>query len=309
VIEHWLEQRKEVPGLRLVLFASLLKHEQLGLDKYQAGRIFVFGNALMPKDLQKLHESASHPLIDAYMEMMYALQGETPFTPPKVGKRGKSGKRDNGKGYSTGEGESKQSLKSESKKQSKSHKEKLEEGGDTETLKSLLEHYKLVTPDDIFMAVGFDVCSAAANGGCWGNMQLINALCEEYKVVIDHENNVDLGASLSKIVSTRFNHFNVVINGKFVYVKGDGDCAFRAVAKLLLAQEKIKGGEEAVVMELRQKSQKLMIANYDLWESMVVDTLASAARAHAKGFLNLGMGFGNQLAGLLLSHYGEKHPK
>jgi|GEM_PF-4195080 len=53
-IQEWKRKYEENPNYHLILFASLLKHEELGTDKAQAGRAIVFGNAEGEASLQSL---------------------------------------------------------------------------------------------------------------------------------------------------------------------------------------------------------------------------------------------------------------
>ncbi|MEW6346945.1 MAG: DUF4157 domain-containing protein [Pseudomonadota bacterium] len=81
-VRAWISIADELPKRsRLVLFASLLKHKQMGLDKYQAGRLFVFtangesspSNREFDRVIGLGTEGVKTPLIDDYLAMMDRL--------------------------------------------------------------------------------------------------------------------------------------------------------------------------------------------------------------------------------------------
>jgi hypothetical protein len=71
LVTEWQIVRESDSAVRLILFASLLKHDEFGLDKLQAGRIIVLGDP-MPA-LDALHNSARHPVLDDFLSMIYEL--------------------------------------------------------------------------------------------------------------------------------------------------------------------------------------------------------------------------------------------
>jgi hypothetical protein len=71
-IAEWQTLRAADPRLRLVLFGSLLKNEELGLDKHQAGRVIALGAALPALD--DLNNETRHPLVDEMLLLLGQLR-------------------------------------------------------------------------------------------------------------------------------------------------------------------------------------------------------------------------------------------
>lgn len=67
-IKAWKNAQAAHPNLRLVLFSSLVKLEQFGVDKLQAGRIIVFGKNLA--GLDKVSAAASNKTSIDFLNMM-----------------------------------------------------------------------------------------------------------------------------------------------------------------------------------------------------------------------------------------------